>query len=141
MFSKACEYALKIMIYLCSVKNEGRHAGLKDISQAISSPEAYTAKILQQLVKSGLLNSLRGPSGGFIIAERPITLYDIVLAIDGEGIVMDCVLGLEECSGEHPCPAHEKFVAVRDHLKGVLITTKLSDLKGGVIEGNSFLRL
>lgn len=141
MFSKACEYALKIMIYLCSVQEDGKLAGLKDIANAIQSPEAFTAKILQQLVKSGLLQSLRGPSGGFKVANKPITLLEIVIAIDGEGLVTNCVLGLEECSGDHPCPAHDKFLAIRDHLKGVLTTTYLSDLKGGVIEGNRFLRL
>ncbi|MEQ8474307.1 MAG: Rrf2 family transcriptional regulator [Marinoscillum sp.] len=141
MFSKACEYALKIMIYLCSIQEEGKLAGLKDISKAIGSPEAFTAKILQQLVRSELLQSLRGPTGGFKLANRPITLLEVVTAIDGEGIVKKCVLGLDECSGDHPCPAHDKFVAIRDHLKGVLTTTQLVDLKGGIIEGNRFLKL
>ncbi|MEQ8582029.1 MAG: Rrf2 family transcriptional regulator [Marinoscillum sp.] len=141
MFSKACEYALKIMIYLCSVKERGKLAGLKDIAGAIDSPEAYTAKILQQLVRADLLESLRGPSGGFKVVGRDITLLEVVVAIDGEGLVKNCVLGLKECSGEYPCPAHDKFIAMRDHLKGVLTTTYLSDLKGGVIEGNRFLRV
>ncbi|MFH6984629.1 RrF2 family transcriptional regulator [Marinoscillum luteum] len=140
MFSKACEYALKVMIYLCSVTEAGKLAGLKDIAGAIDSPEAYTAKILQQLVRAGLLESLRGPNGGFKVAGRDITLMEVVTAIDGEHLVKSCVLGLKECSGEHPCPAHDKFIAIRDHLKGVLTTTYLSDLKGGVIEGNRFLR-
>lgn len=140
MFSKACEYALKIMIYLCSVKQEEKLASLKDISQSIDSPEAFTAKILQQLVKSGLLESLRGPTGGFKLIERPITLIEIVEAIDGDGIVTNCVLGLEECGEEHPCPVHDKFTVIRKRLKGVLNKTKLSDIKVGVIEGNRFLR-
>tara|TARA_Y100001972_G_C7622147_1_gene312046 strand:- start:551 stop:976 length:426 start_codon:yes stop_codon:yes gene_type:complete len=141
MFSKACEYALKIMIYLCTVQEEGKLAGLKDISNANGSPEAYTAKILQQLVKNGLLQSHRGPTGGFKVSDRPITLLEVVVAIDGESIVKDCVLGLRECSSARPCPVHDKFVAIRDHLKGVLNTTYLTDIKSGVIEGNRFLKL
>ncbi len=117
MFSKACEYALKVMIYLCSVTEVGKLAGLKDIAGAIDSPEAYTAKILQQLVRAGLLESLRGPNGGFKVADRDITLMEVVTAIDGEHLVKSCVLGLKECSGEHPCPAHDKFIAIRDHLE------------------------
>jgi len=140
MFSKACEYALKIMIYLCT-QEEGKLAGLRDISAANGSPEAYTAKILQQLVKSGLLHSLRGPTGGFKVSDRPITLLEVVVAIDGESIVKDCVLGLRECSSARPCPVHDKFVAIRDHLKGVLTTTKLTDIRSGVIEGKHFLKL
>lgn len=141
MFSKDCEYALKIMIYLCSRQEDGKLAGLKDIAGSIDSPEAFTAKILQQLVRAGLLQSLRGPSGGFKVADKPIALLDVVIAIDGDGLVKNCVLGLDKCSGEHPCPAHDKFIAVRDHLTGILTSTHLSDLKGGIIKGNRFLRL
>lgn len=140
MFSKACEYALKIMIYLCSVEQESELTGLNSIAKAIDSPTAYTAKILQQLVKEQLLESLRGPRGGFKVAQRPITLHEIVVAIDGERLLSSCVLGLKECGGEHPCPAHDKFVAIRDHLNGVLATTYLRDMKGGLMAGNRFLK-
>ncbi|TFV97674.1 Rrf2 family transcriptional regulator [Algoriphagus kandeliae] len=141
MFSKACEYALKIMIYLRSVDGAGHLAGLKEIAGAIDSPTAYTAKILQQLVRANLLESLRGPTGGFKTVDRSITLLEIVLAIDGDRLINKCVLGLQECGGNHPCPVHDKFVAIRDHLKGVLTTTNLSDVQGGIIDGNRFLKL
>lgn len=141
MFSKACEYALKIMIYLCSVEREERLAGLKDIAEAIDSPSAFTAKILQKLVRAELLDSLRGPSGGFKVVSRPISLLEVVITIDGPGLVTGCVLGLKDCGGQYPCPAHDKFIAVREHLSGVLSTTYLKDLKGGVINGNRFLRI
>lgn len=141
MFSKACEYALKIMIYLCSVKDQEGLKGLKEITKAIESPEAFTAKILQQLVRSGLLHSVRGPSGGFRVRETPIKLLEIVEAIDGEGVVKNCVLGLEECSSDHPCPVHDKFIAVRDHLTGVLMSTSLSEVQKGLADGSRYLKL
>ena len=141
MFSKACEYALKIMIYLSSVQERGELAGLKDISGAIDSPEAFTAKILQKLVHAGLLESVRGPHGGYKVIGKETNLLEIVSAIDGDGIVTKCVLGLAECSESHPCPAHDKFIAVRDHLSGILTTTYLGQLQGGLIEGNHFLTI
>ncbi len=129
------------MIYLNSKREENDLAGLKVITKAIDSPEAYTAKILQQLVRSKLLISVRGPSGGFKLPDKPITLIEIVVAIDGDSLVNSCVLGLEECSSEHPCPVHNKFVSARDYLKGVLTTTKLSDVTPGLDEGISFLKM
>ncbi len=129
------------MIYLCTVKEEQKLAGLKDVAQAIDSPTAFTAKILQKLVRAQLLESLRGPSGGFKLVSRQISLLEVVNAIDGDRLVNACVLGLKECSGLHPCPVHDKFMAVRDHLKGVLSTTYLKDVKGGVISGNRFLKI
>ena len=129
------------MIFLSTRKSDTGLAGLKEITKAIDSPEAYTAKILQQLVKSKLLISLRGPTGGFKVAEREIVLLEIVTAIDGEKLVNNCVLGLDECSSTHPCPVHNKFVSVRDYLKGVLTTTTLSDVKTDFEGGLSFLKM
>ena len=63
------------------------------------------------------------------------------MAIDGEGIFKNCLLGLEECSATHPCPIHDKFKAVRDHLAGVLTTTTIDEAKEGIRLGNSFLKV
>ncbi|TRX52210.1 Rrf2 family transcriptional regulator [Fulvivirga sp. M361] len=141
MFSKACEYASKIMIYLASKRDEDKLAGLKDIAKAINSPEAYTAKILQQLVRRELLLSVRGPNGGFgIHKNKEVSLMEVVMAIDGEGIVKKCILGLEVCSENRPCPVHDKFVAVRDHLRGILSTTLITEVGDGIEESIFFLK-
>lgn len=55
MFSKACEYAIRATIYIAVQSNQDNRVGLKDISKEIDSPEAFTAKILQQLSKMRLL--------------------------------------------------------------------------------------
>ena len=134
MFSKACEYAIKIMIYIAANEQEGKRTGLREVTEAIGSPEAFTAKISQQLVKSGLLNSFRGPTGGFVLpAGKRILLNDVVVAIDGTHLLKDCVLGLPECSSLNPCPVHDKFLVVREHLASILLNTEIQDealLKG-----------
>jgi len=141
MFSRAGEIALKIMIYLAADQREGRWIGLKEIVQAIDSPEAFSAKILQRLTKQGLVQSIRGPSGGFQLPKnRSITLHEVIIAIDGEGIFTDCVLGLPNCSETHPCPVHDKFKAVRDHLAGILISTTIEEVKEGILLGHYYLR-
>ncbi|WP_436516607.1 RrF2 family transcriptional regulator [Ekhidna sp. To15] len=128
MFSRACEYAIKIMIYIAAKEMEGRRTGLKEVTEAIDSPEAFTAKILQQLVRSKLLNSYKGPAGGFELAQnQEIRLIDIVIAIDGEKLLEDCVLGLPSCSSRNPCPVHEKFLLIRNQLKETLLSTDLRD--------------
>ena len=94
MFSKACEYAIKIMIYIAANEKEGRRTGLREVTDSIGSPEAFTAKILQQLVKSGLLQSFRGPSGGFVLPDgKRILLHDVVVAIDGGSFVKRLCIG------------------------------------------------
>jgi Rrf2 family protein len=129
-FSKACEYAIKTMIYIRANQESGKRVGLREISSQIKSPEAFTAKILQQLVKGGLLVSLRGPQGGFEISQSnaEISLMDVVRIFDGDGMIRNCVLGLESCSSEHPCAVHGHFVALRDRYSNVLINTSLDDV-------------
>ncbi|MFD2036351.1 RrF2 family transcriptional regulator [Belliella marina] len=142
MFSKACKYAINAMIYLATIKEGVQRAGLKEIAKAIDSPEAFTAKILQQLVRDELLNSAKGPNGGFAIHGDPktISIAQIVASIDGDLIFTGCALGLEKCSEEHPCPVHHKFKAVRDHLTGMMLTTNLKAIASQVNEGTSFLK-
>ncbi len=129
-------------MYLAAQSQSDRLVGLKEIAKAIDSPTAFTAKITQQLVKGKLLHSLRGPTGGFRVPkDKTITLLEIVTVIDGEGIFKNCVLGLEKCSAKHPCPVHDRFKAVRDHLAGVLTTTTIDEAREGLQLGNSFLKV
>nr|MBS0038267.1 Rrf2 family transcriptional regulator [Saprospiraceae bacterium] len=141
MFSKACEYSIKAAIYLGTRADDSKRARLPEIARAIKGPEAFTAKLLQQLVKKKILWSVKGPHGGFELAKGAdeITLYEIVEAIDGDALFNNCALGFKLCSETHPCPVHFKFKAIRDHLTGVLHTTTLKEAAGSVHEGQSYL--
>jgi len=143
MFSKTCEYGIKACIYIAVQSSQGRRVSLKDIAKEIGSPEAFTAKILQLLAKSNIIDSIKGPSGGFEIEKRrmeKIKLSHVVTAIDGDGIYKGCGLGLKECSEKKPCPVHDKFKIVRNELKDMLETTSLSELSVGLTAGYTFLK-
>src|SRR5690606_18072665 len=103
-----------------------KRVGIRDIAEAINSPEAFTAKILGELVKVGIIHSVKGPNGGFEIAQgkmESLNLQEIVLAIDGDKIYSGCGLGLKECNKLKPCPIHDRFVQVRQELKLMLEST------------------
>ncbi len=143
MFSKACEYGIKAMIYIAQKSKNGERLSLKQIARETNSPEAFTAKVLQQLSKQNLLESLKGPTGGFTL-QRPadqMNLASIVSAIDGDSIYMGCGLGLRECSEIKPCPLHHKFKVVRDELKDMLENTSLATTADDLDRGISFLRI
>lgn len=143
MFSKACEYAIKAAIYIVTQSLEYKKVSLKDISTEINSPEAFTSKILQQLVKHNLIISFKGPKGGFFIDSdkmESIRLYDIVSAIDGDNIFRGCALGLENCNEKMPCPVHEKFKTIRDGLRDMMLDTSLKELTFGLKEGFTYLK-
>lgn len=143
MFSKACEYAIRATIYITVQSNQGRRVSLKDIAKEINSPEAFTAKILQQLSRNRIIDSVKGPTGGFTIDKKSmlkIKLSQIVSAIDGDSIYEGCGLGLKRCSETHPCPVHDKFKIIRRELKGMLENTSLHELSVGLECGLTFLK-
>ena len=144
MFSKACEYGIKAAIFIATKSYEGKRVSPKEISAEIDSPQAFTAKILQALVKHNIINSVKGAYGGFEIDKKNISnlkLSQIVNAIDGDSIYSECGLGLEKCDENHPCPVHDKFKGVRDELKHMLEETNLEELALNIKSGASFLKL
>ena len=115
------------MIYMAGNEIEEKKVGLRQIAKATGTPEPFAAKVLQQLVKSKLLDSYKGPSGGFKLVKNNIALFDIVEAIDGRDIMERCILGLVDCSNESPCPVHSRYVLIRKQLRDTLLSTNILD--------------
>ncbi|HRD51317.1 MAG TPA: Rrf2 family transcriptional regulator [Flavobacteriales bacterium] len=140
MFSKACEYAIRACVQVARVTDAGHHATVKGIAEATGAPEAFTAKVLQQLVRAGLVDSIRGRGGGFSLSParaRELTLLDIVNCIDGDGVFTRCGLGLPHCNASRPCPLHEKFAEVRGRLRMMLETTSVRNMVDQLGEANA----
>lgn len=142
MFSKACEYGIRSVLYIAKESQQDNRPNITEIAKAIDSPVPFTAKICQQLVREGIILSKKGPTGGFYIEkDSDLRLIEIVRAIDGEAIFTGCCLGLDECSSSHPCPVHDQFEGVRSDLKKMCETTRVMDLAGRVEEGDVFLKV
>lgn len=144
MFSKACEYGIKASIFIAVNSSENRRVSPKEISEEIDSPQAFTAKILQALVRHNVIKSVRGAYGGFEIDKDKIAttkLSQIVFAIDGDQIYKGCGLGLHTCNEKHPCPVHDKFMVVREELKEMLENTTLEQLALDIKSGVTFLKI
>jgi len=128
MFSKSCEYGLRATIFIAQQSHIGNKVNLTSISEAIDSPQAFTAKILQQLTKNNIVNAIKGPHGGFFIeteAMNTLNLSAVVEVLDGDSIYTGCGLGLKQCNDKKPCPLHFKFIAIREELKNMLQNTTL----------------
>ncbi len=133
MFSKRCEYGIRALTVIGEAGKEGRKVGIKEICRLANTPESFTAKILQTLVRRGIVSSQKGPTGGFYFSKplATITLYDIVDAIDGDEIFKKCGLGLTECNAKKPCPLHHKFEVVRNELREMCKQNNMSNLLEG----------
>jgi Rrf2 family protein len=143
MFSKACEYGIRAMVHIALQSELGVRVGLKEIAKAIDSPEAFTAKILQQLTRSDLVQSTKGPHGGFEMTSdqlQRVMLSDVVKTIDNDLVYTGCGLGLRNCDETQPCPLHNEFKSIRDQLKTMLETTSIAHLAKSLEHGHAILK-
>jgi Rrf2 family protein len=142
MFSKSCEYAIKAMIYIARESGEDNKVGVKDIAKGTNSPEHFIAKILQELGRKKLLQSTKGPNGGFYMDAKNLetTIADIVRATDGDGIYTDCVLGLKTCSEKNPCPVHHEYKEIKQKLIHLIESNSIGDFKEKLDLGLAFLK-
>lgn len=112
LFSSATRYALRALAFLPA---DGSYYLAKDLARELELPGPFLAKILQNLVQAGLMESIRGPRGGFRLA-RPaseIRIGDVLAALEGPDALCGCVMGFPDCGDAHPCPLHGTWGQVK----------------------------
>jgi Rrf2 family protein len=106
-------------------------------------PSAYLAKHLQALARAGVLETVKGPRGGYRLA-RPaadITVLDVVEAIDGDEPAFRCTeirrrgpAALPAREYRMPCGIHRTFTRADDAWRAELAATTIADLVIGVVK-------
>lgn len=127
MLSQTVEYALRAALHIA--RDFPRSKTVTDVADAVEAPRGYLAKILGDLARVGLLESSRGPTGGFRLTREPdsIALSDVVAAIEGTE-ERRCLLGNGKC-GENPsCTAHARWSPIANQMDAFFGKTTLADL-------------
>jgi Rrf2 family iron-sulfur cluster assembly transcriptional regulator len=142
MLTKTSEYALRSIVYVAMQAAEGKKIGIKEIAKELELPLHFIGKILQDLVRKGIIASVKGPNGGFYLSRpaREITIMDVVRVIDGVEAFKRCGLGMKQCSDSHPCPLHNDFKKYRDGLANLFSTKTIQDLVQDIQNGQAFIR-
>jgi len=129
IYTGSAKYAIRAMVRLAIEEGTGQPVSAAKVAEAEQVPPYYLAKVLQDLSRAGLLNSARGRGGGFCLS-RPadeITLMEVVSAVeDPYRLERECVLGIETCGDEAPCPMHETWKAFRDSALEAMRTLTLA---------------
>jgi len=142
LYSKSAEYAIQAMIYLAE-KNDPNPVMVGEIAKAYDIPQQFLAKIAQNLVKQRLLSAVRGRNGGLRLAKpaKEILLNQIVSAIDGPPPEEEiCVIGLDYCSDETPCPLHHQWKPIRKQIRSLLEEENLEQLARDVIKKRKLMK-
>jgi Rrf2 family protein len=119
---------------LMAMKHLAEHAGAcsaKDVAEAYHIPPEALAKILQRLVKAGLLHSQHGTNGGYTLAREAgtITAFEVIRAIDGPLFITSCVTVRGECDQSDRCTVREPLRRVNQSIEDVLRGIKISEMK------------
>lgn len=147
MLSNTCKYALRALIYLGKFSEKNKRIGIKKISEDLELSSAFLGKILQKLVKQNLLISTKGPNGGFALAKNAdeITLYDIIIKVDGEGFFVNCIIGLEPCKSHDPskplCPVHAQYEKLRGEIESFYKETTLEIISKDIDKYEDIIKL
>ena len=128
--SKSFGYALRGILYVAKMEDEKRRIQVDEIANALSVPKHFLGKIMQQVVKAGLLKSTKGPYGGFSITPETLnsSLIKLIEITDGTEQFSFCVLKLKYCSGSNPCPLHDEMDKIRTNFLSVFSKTTIGDL-------------
>ncbi len=128
MLTLTSEYALRAMIYLAQHPESWPVPGRK-IAESAEIPAKYLSKILRDLVRSGILDSSPGKTGGFRLRRlaEETTLYEILAPFE-QFDRRRCPFGNGECSDEDPCLAHSRWKQVVDSERRFLRETTIHDV-------------
>ncbi len=129
--SSRVRYGCRALVYLAVHQDEGPVA-LETLAQDTSIPEMYLAKIIQDLRRSGLIRSVRGAHGGYLLDGHPaeVTVLDIWEALEGPLCPVDCLENPQGCELLDECVTREVWSRVRDAVSKVLQSETLEALAG-----------
>lgn len=129
MMSRGCEYAMQAVVYLAK-KPRGEYTLIKEISKKLDIPHHFLGKIMQTLVKKGILMSHKGPKGGLALSKKAseINMMDVVTAIDGTDFTTRCIMGLKKCEEHALCPLHLAWCDKRDQIEKMFSKESLAQL-------------
>ena len=82
MLSLTCKASIKAVVYIGSKQPNGEKSSIKEIAEFINENEHTVGKLLQKLVKENIVNSVKGPNGGFYMTahQRNLQIIEIVKA-------------------------------------------------------------
>lgn len=107
MFSQTVEYALRAVVFLAHQSPAA--CTTEQVATATLVPKAYLSKVLQSLVRAGVVHSQRGVGGGVTLVKTPdkLTILEVVNAVEPIQRIQTCPLGLKS-HGVNLCPLHRR---------------------------------
>jgi Rrf2 family protein len=127
--SRKVDYALRAIIYL-SLQTDGQPISVKEIASRRRIPRKFLEKIIQDLIRSGLVKSHRGAHGGCTLARtaHDISFHDIIESVEGPILLNICVTPEQDCSVLASCNMQRVWQEGQRRLLEFFADTTVADL-------------
>ncbi len=128
-------------MYDLAVTYETGPQPLKAIAERQSVPEAYLEQLMAPLRREGLIKSVRGAQGGYLLSRPPseITVGQVLRTLEGDLEITECLNEEDACDKSGGCPTRKVWKKVRDGLNsivdGITLQDMLEDPKAGNLKG------
>lgn len=127
--STRARYGTRLMLELAMNFKKGT-VFLKDIAEKEAISEKYLSHLVIPLRASGLITSLRGAHGGYMLSKSPsqINLKEIVQTLEGGTSLVECVENPCICSRVSKCATRNIWKKLDEKVSGLLCSITLDDL-------------
>jgi Rrf2 family protein len=127
--SKKADYALIAMKHLAQ-KRDAASSSAREIAEQYDIPIELMAKVLQRLVRTGLLTSQQGTRGGYALSRSSgtITVADVIQAIDGPFTVTSCSNEDNSCEQYGKCSIRDPLWRIKERIVAALGTVSLAEM-------------
>jgi Rrf2 family protein len=128
--SKKADYALIAMKHLAQKSPGAVSTSAREIAEQYDIPIELLAKVLQRLVRTGLLVSTQGTRGGYALSRGPkaISVADVIQAIDGPLTVTACSTEKNDCEQYSKCSIRDPLWQIRERIVAALGTVTLFEM-------------
>jgi Rrf2 family transcriptional regulator, nitric oxide-sensitive transcriptional repressor len=127
MISQSVEYALRAVVTIA--QHDGQPCTARKLAEITQVPGAYLSKLMQGLVRGGVVHSQRGLHGGFVLTKEPkkLTILEVVEIVDPIKRIRKCPLGLQS-HGTNLCPLHRRLDEAMEHTEKTFRRTTVAEL-------------
>lgn len=127
--SNRTRYGMRAMLHLALFYSGNRPVPAREIADRNKIPENFLEQLLRILRKQGLVESIRGSQGGYVLGREPhdIKVSEIINALEGPISLADC-LEVTPCQESYSCPSRRLWSRIKDSIEKVTETTTLEDL-------------
>jgi Rrf2 family protein len=130
--STRSRYGLRLLVDLAE-RGRGAPLDLHSIAESQAIPESYLSKLAQALLGAGLIRSIRGAKGGYVLARPPedIDILTVVEVLEGPTSLLECTNAPDSCPRSSSCGARGLWAGLEGAMRDYLAARTIAQVAGG----------